>query len=42
MMNERARSKFREPGASIAVVDREYVITFHNEVPAETVTEVAR
>lgn len=42
MLSERARAKFREPRASIAVVDREYVITFHADTPTETVTEVAR
>lgn len=42
MLSEPARAKFREPRASIAVVDREYVITFHADTPAETVTEVAR
>jgi hypothetical protein len=42
MLSEPARAKFREPRASIAVVDREYVITFHADTPTETVTEVAR
>jgi hypothetical protein len=42
MLSPVARAKFREPRASIAVVDREYVITFHQNTPPETVTEMAR
>lgn len=42
LMSERARAKFRAPRASIAVVDREYVLTFNSDTPPETVTEVAR
>lgn len=41
-MNEGARAKFRQPAASSAVVDKEYVITFHSDVPPEVVTEAAR
>lgn len=42
LMSERARAKFRAPRASIAIVDREYVLTFNSDTSAETVTEVAR
>lgn len=42
MMDDRARAKFIEPAASIAVVDREYVLTFHSDASPEAVTEVAR
>lgn len=41
-MNERARAKFREPAVGVAVVDREYVVTFRRGSPASAVTRIAR
>ena len=42
LINDRAKAKFKQPRASDAVVDREYLLTFRHDTSPETVSELAR